>query len=129
MNNSTKFISMEEFMGIRFIIKEIIEIVKEKLANNANNQIDSETQILISELDTYILALRQGKIDCLAELKFHFLPTSTFQEHALSNNWADEYLILSKNLSNEKTPFLHRSDALCGNGSKNKSTEYEKTTR
>jgi hypothetical protein len=75
-------------------MEEIIKNVKEKLANN---QIDTETHTLISELDTYIMALSQGKTDFLAKLKFHFLPTSTFQEHALSNNWADEYLILSKN--------------------------------
>jgi len=51
---------------------------------------------LRDELDVYIEQLGKGDKSCLENLNMHFLPTSTFQEHSLQNDWTNEYMKLSE---------------------------------
>ena len=51
---------------------------------------------LRNELELYIDQLQKGNTECLKDLNTHFLPTSTFQEHSLSNGWADEFMSLAE---------------------------------
>ena len=55
---------------------------------------------LREELETYIENLKRGDTTCIEKLHTHFLPTGTFQEHSISNGWAEEYLSLSENFDN-----------------------------
>ena len=48
------------------------------------------------ELDACMEQLNKGDKSCLENLNMHFLPTSTFQEHSLQNEWAEEYMKLSE---------------------------------
>ena len=51
---------------------------------------------LRAEIDLYINQIKGGDLNGLEELSKYFLPTSTFQEHSISNGWADEYLRLAE---------------------------------
>ena len=75
----------------------IIEKVKEKLTNDSDMLwTNYETAAsLKAELEKYITALKAGKTDRLGNLNMHFLPTSTFQEHSLMNDWTEEYMKLA----------------------------------
>ncbi len=54
------------------------------------------------ELNNYVKGLRsqleQQDINLIGELQVAFLPTSTFQELALSNGWGSDYLLLADKL-------------------------------
>ncbi len=76
----------------------IVEKIKEKFTDESDILwINYETAIAVRvELEKYITELREDKKDCLHNLKIHFLPTSTFQEHALMNYWTEEYIQLAE---------------------------------
>ena len=78
---------------------DILNKVKEKITDDSDLVWTSyETAIeLRDELDSCIEQLGKGDRSCLETLNMHFLPTSTFQEHSLQNNWPNEYMKLSKN--------------------------------
>lgn len=78
-------------------IIKIIEVIKTKVSDSSDmvwTGYDSGKG-LRDELDGYIKQLKTNDISCLTELQKHFLPTSTFQEHSISNGWADEYIHLA----------------------------------
>jgi hypothetical protein len=82
---------------IRIVIK-----VKEKFTDKSDLLWTSynTAKELRDELDIYIGKLTNGDKSCLDELNMHFLPTSTFQEHSLMNDWAEEYMKLSEEFDN-----------------------------
>jgi len=47
------------------------------------------------DIDAWIGRLKLGDETVLEKLNLSFAPTSDFQEHSLSNDWAEEYLDLS----------------------------------
>lgn len=53
------------------------------------------TKEVRDKLDGFVEQLSKGDISCLKDLNLYFLPTSTFQEHSLQNNWTKEYMKLS----------------------------------
>ena len=76
----------------------LIEKVKEKITDNSAiiwTGYNSAKE-LRDELESYIEQLKSGDTSSIEELHTHFLPTSTFQEHSISNGWADEYIRLSE---------------------------------
>jgi hypothetical protein len=50
----------------------------------------------MEELDFDIAALKMCDFTMLDNIKIEFLPTSTYQELAMSNGWSNQYLRLSK---------------------------------
>ena len=81
--------------------RELIEIlnkVKERFTDDSDLLWTSyETaKELRDELDVYMEQLSKGDKSCLENLNMHFLPTSTFQEHSLKNDWTNEYMKLSE---------------------------------
>ncbi len=51
---------------------------------------------LILALDNYIQALNKTDDTVIVDIYILFLPTASFCELAMSNGWADEYLILAE---------------------------------
>lgn len=51
-----------------------------------------------NEIDGWIERLKQGDTAVLEKIEFAFLPTSSFQEHSVSNGWGEEYLKLSEQM-------------------------------
>ena len=82
-------------------MKELVDIlnnVKSKFSDDSDvvwTRYDTAKQ-LRDELDVYIDQLTKGDKNCLKQLEILFLPTASFQEHAISNGWEDEYLKLAK---------------------------------
>jgi hypothetical protein len=77
---------------------DILRKVKDKFTDESDLLWTSyETaKELRNELDIYIDQLSKGDKSCLTKLNIHFLPTCTFQEHSLMNNWTEEYMKLSE---------------------------------
>lgn len=77
-------------------IISILEQVKEHITDDSDMVWTgyNSAKELRDELDTYIQQLTENDTACLEKLHGHFLPTSNFQEHSLSNGWADAYLRL-----------------------------------
>ncbi len=50
---------------------------------------------LRQELEEIISLLSTNDYSKIHDLYVHFLPSSTFQEHSMSNGWSKEYLKLS----------------------------------
>jgi hypothetical protein len=55
------------------------------------------TEILIKELDSDQKQIELLDFDTLEKIMVEFLPTSTYQELAMSNGWSDEYLKIAEN--------------------------------
>jgi len=77
---------------------QILKKVKERFTDDSDLLWTSyETaKELRDELDVYMEQLSKGDKSCLENLNMHFLPTSTFQEHSLQNDWTNEYMKLSE---------------------------------
>ena len=81
--------------------KEAIEIllkIKAKITDDSDLAgISFETaDDLRKEIDGLVSQVRRGDEEVCKNIQFHFLPTSTFQEHAIQNGWEDEYLQLAE---------------------------------
>ena len=61
---------------------------------------------LRAELEGYIEQLKGENTSCLKQIDLHFGPTSTFQEHAISNGWGEEYLQLAAAFDKAYASFL-----------------------
>ncbi|RZJ78208.1 MAG: hypothetical protein EOO20_28070 [Chryseobacterium sp.] len=75
----------------------LIKLVKSKVTEGSDiiwTKYESDAE-LRKELDIAINQLQSGNISSLEELNIHFAPTSTFQEHSMSNGWVEEYIIIS----------------------------------
>ena len=83
------------------MIQELIDIlscVKAKFSDNSDMDWTTyeKAKEVRDELDDCIEKLSQDDKNCLDNLNIHFLPTSTFQEHSIQNDWTKEYMLLSE---------------------------------
>jgi hypothetical protein len=82
-------------------MKELIDIllkVKEKISDESdleNTGFESAAE-LRNEIDKCIEGLKENKPEAINQMNEHFLPTATFQEHSLQNDWSDEYLKMAE---------------------------------
>lgn len=82
------------------VTKELTEIlltIREKVTDESDltwTRFDIPYE-LRNEIDRLILRLQANDESVVKEIHFHFLPTSTFQEHAIQNGWSDEYTKLA----------------------------------
>ncbi len=78
------------------LLEEAIDIlvkIKENIKENSDcvwTSYENATEIQ-NDIDKYISHLEKRNTDIIDEAYSHFLPTSTFQEHSMSNNWTKEY--------------------------------------
>ena len=57
----------------------------------------NDTKSFIEDLESDIKAIENCDRKTLEKIKINFLPTSTYQEISLSNNWGDEFLKIASN--------------------------------
>jgi hypothetical protein len=51
---------------------------------------------LIQFLDMCISEIERSNLEIIDDLALEFAPTSSLQEHSLSNGWSDDYLIITE---------------------------------
>lgn len=79
-------------------VASIVLAVKDKITDDSDvvwAGYNSPIELRI-EIEGHLSLLRGGDYNALENIKVHFLPTCTFQEHSISNGWADEYITLSE---------------------------------
>ncbi len=84
----------------------ILEKVKDKISDSSDivwTGYDTAKE-LREEIQLYVNELSAGNLQSLKTIQIHFAPTSTFQEHSISNGWSDEYLRLA-----EKFDYIYSS--------------------
>ncbi|WP_215226696.1 hypothetical protein [Echinicola shivajiensis] len=88
--------------------KEVSEIVA-NIKSRINDETDTvwagfdNTEVLIKGLDSDQKQIELLDFDTLEKIMVEFLPTSTYQELAMSNGWSDEYLKIA-----EKFDSIHK---------------------
>ena len=60
----------------------------------------NDTKSFIEELESDIKAIESCDRKTLEKIKINFLPTSTYQEISLSNNWGEEFLKMASDFDN-----------------------------
>lgn len=60
----------------------------------------NDTKTFIKDLESDIKAIENCDRKTLEKIKINFLPTSTYQEISLSNNWSDEFLRIASEFDN-----------------------------
>lgn len=77
---------------------EILKSVKENITEGSDFLWTSyeSAKELNTEINAIILRLEQQDLKAITDVYVHFLPTSTFQEHSLMNNWVDRYMKLAE---------------------------------
>ena len=89
----------EDFAMINTIeILKIVKIIRGKINDDTDivwTKYES-AKILQAELDADIQKLEQGDLSVLPKLNLMFLPTSTFQEISIANDWEQEFISLSE---------------------------------
>jgi hypothetical protein len=80
-----------------------------KIIGNIKSRINSETdtvwtgfdntEILTKELDSDQKRIELLDFETLEKIMVEFLPTSTYQELAMSNGWSEEYLKIAENFN------------------------------
>ena len=78
-------------------IISILETVLAKVTDDtdviwAGYRTPSEMRDMLTQ---YLMELRLGNLTSLWDINIRFAPTGTFQEHAIQNEWSEEYLRLS----------------------------------
>lgn len=97
--NCSRFCFYIELSNLLFMkeaaeLIDILEQIKDKVADDSDmlwTRYDSGAE-LKREIDQFIVRLREGDFSVLHNINVEFLPTSTFQEHSLQNNWSEAYL-------------------------------------
>ena len=80
-------------------ISKIIGIIKAKI-NSETDTVWAEfdnPDILIKELDSDQKKIELLDFETLEKIMIDFLPTSTYQELAISNGWSEEYMEIANN--------------------------------
>jgi hypothetical protein len=57
-----------------------------------------DAKALRTEIDRCIVLMKAQSRESASEVYSHYLPTATFQEHAMANGWHDEYIKLSSRI-------------------------------
>lgn len=79
------------------IVIEILNSIREYITDDSNfdwTSFDNSDQ-LNNEIDSLIFRFKEEDLTAFRDLYIHFLPTSTFQEHSLSNGWSERYMKLA----------------------------------
>ena len=95
-------------MSLLSAILHLVEQVQAKITDDSDvawTRFDTPA-ILRAELECYMEHLKEGNTSCLSQIDLHFAPTSTFQEHAISNGWHEEYLQLAATFDKAYASFL-----------------------
>jgi hypothetical protein len=76
----------------------LMERVKTKISDDSDMTwvFSNSPKELRDEIDQCIIQIRNGDINGLDTLNMLFAATSAFQEHSLSNGWADEYITIAE---------------------------------
>jgi hypothetical protein len=76
----------------------LLEKVKEKITDDSDVIPTgyNSAKDLRNRIKDHIRKLKSDDLTSISELKIHFAPTGTFQEHSISNGWSDEYLALAQ---------------------------------
>ena len=80
----------EELIDILLEIKSKITDTSEMMWTTYDTPQD-----LNKDIDNFIFELDQDNLEVMKDINTHFLPTGTFQEHAMQNGWTDEYMNLA----------------------------------
>lgn len=78
----------------------VLELTKKYITDDSNcycTQYDYASTLRI-EIDRWIDLLKEQKLESVAEVQSHYLPTATFQEHAMINGWHEDYIKLSSRI-------------------------------
>lgn len=77
---------------------EILSRIKAKITDESDlDWTPFETaEELRKEIDKFIVRLKQRDKKAMEDINIYFLPTSTFQEHAMQNGWTEEYRELAE---------------------------------
>ncbi len=86
---------------IKLDIEKAIEILKSVMENITESSdflwtSYENAEELNTEINSIIIRLQQQDLKAISDVYVHFLPTSTFQEHSLMNNWVDRYMNLAE---------------------------------
>jgi hypothetical protein len=81
---------------------EILNSIKENIIKGSEFLWTSyeNAEELNTEINSIILRLEQQDLKAISDAYVHFLPTSTFQEHSMMNNWTEKYMRLAKKFDN-----------------------------
>ena len=71
----------------------------------------NDTKTFIEDLESDIKAIENCDRKTLEKIKINFLPTSTYQEISLSNNWGDEFLKIASDFDNLYTRITDTKDS------------------
>ncbi|MFX0077353.1 MAG: hypothetical protein ACFE96_18070 [Candidatus Hermodarchaeota archaeon] len=85
--------------GIIRILKNIKSYINTKSSNLLMFSFDTSKEV-INLIDDHIKRLSRRDISKINDLIVLFLPTSDFQEIAISNGWSEEYLEMAKEFDN-----------------------------
>mgnify|MGYP001182230849 CR=1 FL=1 len=79
-------------------LTEILLQIRDKITDESDLDWTSFTtaEELRKEIDHFIFQLDEGNKGVLDDVYVHFLPSSTFQEHAMQNDWTEEYMKLAE---------------------------------
>jgi hypothetical protein len=77
---------------------EILKSIKEHITESSEFLWTAyeNAEELNTELDSIILRLELNESKAISDVYKHFLPTSTFHEHSLMNNWLEKYMKLAE---------------------------------
>jgi hypothetical protein len=77
---------------------QILKSIQENITDNSDFLWTSYSNAdeLNSEINSLILRLEEEDKMAIQDAYIHFLPTSTFQEHSMMNDWSEKYMNLSE---------------------------------
>lgn len=83
-------------------IGQLLRKIKAKIQDDTNVLWThyNDTKTFIEDLESDIKAIENCDRKTLEKIKINFLPTSTYQEISLSNNWSDEFLRIASEFDN-----------------------------
>ena len=93
MNASREFIDslINELISILTVVKGKITDDSDLIRTSYATPLE-----LREEIDRCIRHLQQNHKGILDEINFHFSPTSTLQEHSMTNGWTESYGVLAE---------------------------------
>ena len=79
---------------------EILQSIKVNITESSDFLWTSyeNAEELNAEINLIISRLEQQDMKAISDVYIHFLPTSTFQEHSIMNNWTEKYHKLAEKL-------------------------------
>jgi hypothetical protein len=118
---SKQIVGFNDFQKIGQLLRKI----KAKIQNDTDVLWThyNDTKVLIEDLESDIKAIENCDRKKLEKIKINFLPTSTYQEISLSNNWSDEFLRIASEfdnlynritLTNDRKNFFKKVFFFCG---------------